>query len=96
MSKWVFLIFLFIDQVRFYQNGTQVGSTISQPLNNLGPLDEIVIGHNDQDPNTRYYYSHYIGSIELYLKAMNSTQVASSMANSQSYFLKPSTCTDFN
>ena len=77
--------------MRHYQNGTEIGSTISQQLNNLGPLDEIIIGFLDNAP-----YTHNIGSIELYLKAMNSTQVASSMANSQSYFVKPSTCTDFN
>lgn len=56
----------------------------------LGPIDEINIGYWNF-----WSFYHSIGSIELYLKAMNATQVASAMINSQTYMVDPAQCPDF-
>ena len=81
----------FLDEVRFYQNATQLGSTVYAALRNLGPMDEINIGYVPNKP-----YTHSIGSVEFYLKAMNSSQIAALMTSSSSYFVDKDMLATFN
>ena len=86
-------IFNILGEVRFYQNGTLMGSPQQMIANigYLGPINEIDIGYWNDWP-----FYHSIGSIELYLRALSSTQVASAMKNSATYFADPDECPDFN
>ena len=77
--------------MRFYQNGTQLGSKVPAALSNLGPIDEIGIGYAPYKP-----YTHSIGSVEFYLKAMNSSQIAALMTSSNFYFVDKDTLATFN
>jgi hypothetical protein len=55
----------------------------------LGPITDINIGNY-----VRPFY-HSIGSIELYLKAFDASQVATAMNDSRTYMVDPEQCPDF-
>jgi hypothetical protein len=78
-------------QIRFYQNGTQLGSTVSVTRVNFGTINQIDIGAWNG-----WAFYHSVASIELYLKALPEAEISSAMTNSATYALDPKSCSDYN